>query len=167
MTDDEPQRRSERGHVSLSVDEVIDVHDHIVQADPEAEPGIENRGDIEYVLDHIEHGGIYEEGPATIHEKAFQLLRLLAANHPFVDGNKRTALASAVLYYAWNDYSLHYQEELEAMLILIAIREDLVNPEPAVKYLQTITTYKEGLWMDVFLEGSEQFIPDFGGEYSK
>ncbi len=28
----------------------------------------------------------------SLHEKAFQLLRLIAANYSFVDGNKRTAL---------------------------------------------------------------------------
>jgi death-on-curing protein len=66
-------------------------------------------------------------------------MRLLAANHPFVDGNKRTALATAVYFYLWNGLDLEYQEELEAMLVLIAIREDFVNPDVAVEHLDDIT----------------------------
>ncbi len=38
----------------------------------------------------------------TVHETAVELLRLLVANHPFVDDNKRTALASAVTFCALN-----------------------------------------------------------------
>jgi len=36
--------------------------------------------------------GRFGSSPETIHEKACNLLRLLVANHPFVDTNKRTAL---------------------------------------------------------------------------
>ncbi|TVS78249.1 type II toxin-antitoxin system death-on-curing family toxin [Mycobacterium helveticum] len=40
----------------------------------------------------------------TIHEKAAALLHGLARNHPFVDGNKRTAwAATSVLYHISGD----------------------------------------------------------------
>jgi death-on-curing protein len=70
-------------------------------------------------------------------------MRLFAANHPFVDGNKRTALASTIHFYFWNRYDLDYQEELEAMLILIAIREDFIDADVAVEYLETIVEESE------------------------
>ncbi|WP_373189547.1 Fic family protein [Halolamina sp.] len=46
---------------------------------------------MDFVLDYIEAGS-FGEAPEGIHETAFHLLRLLVANHPFVDANKRTAL---------------------------------------------------------------------------
>lgn len=66
-------------------------------------------------------------------------MRLIAANHPFVDGNKRTALASTVYLYFWNGYELEYQEELEAMLVLISIRENFIDPEIAIEHLEGIS----------------------------
>jgi len=42
----------------------------------------------------------------TIHEKAGALLHSLARNHPFVDGNKRTAWAATQVFYMMNGYDL-------------------------------------------------------------
>lgn len=152
----------------LSVEEIIEIHNDIIEDDPDAEPGLENRGDLEYVTDHIQYG-TFGEGPETIHEKAYQLMRLIAANHPFVDGNKRTALASTVYFYFWNGYELEYQEELESMLILIAIREDFIDPDVAVEYLEDITdevdfdAFFEELFegWDVIVEMAENMRQDF------
>jgi death on curing protein len=42
----------------------------------------------------------------TIHEKAASLLHSLARNHPFIDGNKRTAWASTQVFYMINGYDI-------------------------------------------------------------
>lgn len=42
----------------------------------------------------------------TIFEKASALLQSLLKNHPFVDGNKRTALTSAGIFLKMNGYRL-------------------------------------------------------------
>ncbi len=42
--------------------------------------------------------------PETIHEKVFHRFRLLVANHPFVDANKRTALNTTAVFYFLNGY---------------------------------------------------------------
>lgn len=49
----------------------------------------------------------------SVFDKAAALLQSLLKNHPFVDGNKRTALTSAGLFLKKNDYKLinsHKQE---------------------------------------------------------
>lgn len=74
-----------------TVEDLIGIHEAVIEDDPKAEPGVSHRGDIEYTIEFIQHGS-FGEGPETINEKAYQLMRLIAANHPFVDGNKRTAL---------------------------------------------------------------------------
>jgi death-on-curing protein len=120
----------------LTVESVLLLHEAIIESDDRSEPGIQNEGDIEYALDHIEHG-TFGECPESIHGKAFQLLRLLVANPPFVDGNKRTALQSVVVFYEQNGYELRYGEDLESLVRLLALDEQLVRPEPAVAYLST------------------------------
>ena len=42
----------------------------------------------------------------TIHEKSAALLHSLARNHPFVDGNKRTAWAATSVFYQINGYTV-------------------------------------------------------------
>ena len=51
----------------------------------------------------------------TIYEKAAALLQSLLKNHPFVDGNKRTALTSAGVFLKLNGYKLTntHKEEVE------------------------------------------------------
>ncbi len=51
----------------------------------------------------------------TIFEKAGALLQSLLKNHPFVDGNKRTALTSAAIFLKINGFKLinTHKEEVE------------------------------------------------------
>lgn len=51
----------------------------------------------------------------SIFDKAAALLQSLLKNHPFVDGNKRTALSSAGLFLKTNGYKLlnQHKEEVE------------------------------------------------------
>lgn len=84
-------------------------------------------------MDFIEHGH-FDEGPETVHEKAFHLMRLLASNHWFVDGNKRTALNTTELFYFINGYEFEYGEDIRSMLKLFSVREDLIDREVGVQY---------------------------------
>ncbi len=86
-----------------SVGDVVAIHDDIVSEYPDTSPGVQNRGDIEFALDYISEG-TFGSVPERIHEKSFRLLRLLLANHPFVDGNKRTALNTVTVFYLFNGY---------------------------------------------------------------
>jgi death on curing protein len=47
-----------------------------------------------------------EDAHPTIHEKSATLLYGLARNHPFIDGNKRTAWAATSVFYKINGYLL-------------------------------------------------------------
>ncbi len=54
----------------------------------------------------------------TIFDKAAALLHSLLKNHPFVDGNKRTALSAAGIFLRMNGYKLinSHEKELEFAL---------------------------------------------------
>lgn len=125
--------------VYLTLDDVLAIHDDIVDEDTETSVGTRKEGEIEYALDHVRHGQ-FEEVPETIHEKAFQLMRLLAANHPFVDGNKRTALNAAVVFYLGNGYEFEYGEDIKTLLKLLATNERLIDTEEAVAYFEELAS---------------------------
>lgn len=119
-----------------TVQDVLDIHETVVENDPETATGIENSGDVEYVV-HAIHSRPFGSNQLTLHDRAFQLLRLLVVNHPFVDENKRTALNSTVFFYRLNGYQLRYGEDIESLVRLLAVDDDIVNAEPASAYLST------------------------------
>lgn len=121
-----------------TVDDILVIHEDIIEEDEDSEPGVRNPDQIQYAIDHIEHGH-FGAGPETVHEKAFHLMRLLASNHWFVDGNKRTALNSMAMFYIFNGYELDYGEDLRSMLKLLSVREELIDEEVAVEYLDEQT----------------------------
>jgi death-on-curing protein len=95
-------------------------------------------GDIEYTVEHIQEGH-FGRVPDSLHEKAYQLLRLIAANHPFVDGNKRTALMSTRIFYALNGLRFDYDRSIKEILKALATDEANVDDEDVITYLRANT----------------------------
>lgn len=57
----------------------------------------------------------------TIYEKAAAYLFHLCQNHPFIDGNKRVAAVSALIFLAINDSPIDFKEnELEKLVRSVA-----------------------------------------------
>jgi death-on-curing protein len=63
-----------------------------------------------------------EDAYPTLSEKAAALLHSLARNHPFADGNKRTALLAALLMLAVNGQRPRW-EAAEALQQVVAVAE--------------------------------------------
>lgn len=121
-----------------SVEDVLDIHEAIVSEYPDTSAGIQSRGDIEFALEYISEGS-FGSVPETAHEKAFHLLRLLVANHPFVDGNKRTALNTTTVFYLLNGFRFEYDDGIREILKRFGTDEE-VDPGPVLDYLRTNTT---------------------------
>jgi death-on-curing protein len=121
-----------------SVKDVIAIHDDIVSEYSDTPPGVQNRGDIEFALSYIEEGS-FGSVPKTIHEKSYHFLRLLVANHPFVDANKRTALNATVVFYFLNGYRFEYNEEIRTILKRFGTDEAAVDEEETIEYLRSHT----------------------------
>ena len=98
-----------------SVEDILAIHDEIVSEYSDTSPGVQSRGDVEFALDYVSEGK-FGSVPETIHEKSFHLLRLLVANHPFVDGNKRTALNTVAMFYLFNGYRFEYDDVIREIL---------------------------------------------------
>lgn len=128
------------GHDILypSKQEILAIHRDIIQEDDEADTGTINTGHIDFALNCIEHGH-FGEKPETIHEKAVALMRYLSANHPFTDGNKRTALNATWTFYALNGLYFDYGEDIKAILKLFAVMERMVDLDEVVEYFGSIS----------------------------
>ncbi|MDX1746539.1 MAG: type II toxin-antitoxin system death-on-curing family toxin [Halobacteriales archaeon] len=123
-----------------SVDDVLAIHEAILAEYPETEQGVRDRGAIDFMVGYVESGR-FDDVPDTIHGKAFHLLRLLVANHPFVDGNKRTALNTVVVFYVLNGYRLSYDEEIEGILKRFGSDEANVERQVVLDYLRSHTEH--------------------------
>ena len=119
--------------------DVLSIHEDIVAEDPESEPGVRSPEAVQSALTYVSVG-YFGEVPATIHEKAAHLMRLLVAEHPFVDGNKRTALNTVVVFYEVNGYEFEYGDaSIRKLLRRFATDVDAVEMDEIVAYCREHT----------------------------
>lgn len=70
-----------------SVALILDLHEQIVEEGNTTESGVRSEDSIASARQYTSEG-YFGEVPETINHKAAHLMRLLVADHPFVDGNK-------------------------------------------------------------------------------
>lgn len=109
--------------IFLTTEQVLFIHDQMVKRFG-GSFGVRDLGLVESAVARPKatFGGEYLY--ISIFDKAATLLQSLLKNHPFVDGNKRTALSSTGLFLEKNGYKLvnQHKEEVE-----FAIRVDNDN----------------------------------------
>lgn len=148
-----------------TLEDVLAIHRDIVSEYPDTSAGVRSQGDIEFVLEYIWDGSV-ESGSADIHDTAFDLLRLLVANHPFVDGNKRTALNTVVVFYFLNGYRFSYDDEIRDILKLIGTDVAEIDEDAVRSYLESNTNQIElageiDRWREELIQyGIEQLTDD-------
>ena len=90
----------------LTVDDVLGIHEDSIEAFG-GSPGVRDRNGLESAVMRPQCG--YYSGVIA---EAAALWESLSQNHPFVDGNKRTAIASMAAHLGINGYWLR-AEQLE------------------------------------------------------
>ena len=121
-------------YVVPSLADVLAIHEDIVDEYENTEPGVRSPGAIESALTYVSVG-YFGVAPDTIHEKAAHLLRLLVVDHPFVDGNKRTALSTVAVFYELNGYEFEYEDEsIREICNRFATDADAVSMDDVVEY---------------------------------
>ncbi len=118
----------------LSIDEVLAIHIKMVDKFGGSH-GIRDLGLVESAVarPQASFGGqdLYE----NIFDKAAALLQSLLKNHPFVDGNKRTALTSAISFIEINGFSLNKTHQ-EGVEFSVAIDNQHLSIEQISKWLK-------------------------------
>lgn len=98
----------------LTPQQVLAIHDQMVKRFS-GSSGIRDIGFVESAVARpmATFDGVDLYG--NIFDKAAALLQSLLKNHPFVDGNKRTALSSAGIFLKMNGYFLknYHEKEME------------------------------------------------------
>ena len=89
----------------LSVDEVLAIHEEMINMFGGSH-GIRDFGLLYSAIYRPQATFAEEDLYPTIFEKAAALIHSLLLNHPFVDGNKRTAYTSCARYLFINNYVL-------------------------------------------------------------
>lgn len=121
----------------LALDQVLRIHSRQVERFG-GSAGVRDRGALEAAIARPQatFGGddLYPDSAA----KAAALLHSLVANHPFVDGNKRTAAMSAELFLLFNGLELRSgDDDLEAV-VMAAARGELGAEELAIWFRQRL-----------------------------
>lgn len=98
----------------LSVQQVLAIHDQAIKRFGGSK-GVRDLSLVESAVGRPQASFEGKDLYPTVFEKAAALLQSLLKNHPFVDGNKRTALSSAGIFLKLNGYKLinTHREEVE------------------------------------------------------
>jgi death-on-curing protein len=86
-------------------------------------PGVRDMGALESALTRPQNRAAYED--ASVPELAAAYAFGIARNHPFVDGNKRTALVVAELFLEINGYGLNADDVAMVVTFLSLAASDL------------------------------------------
>ncbi len=125
----------------VSYDQAIAIHKRTIQ-DTGGSPGIRDNGGVESAIAQpkMTYGG--EELYPSIVEKAAAICFSLINNHPFVDGNKRTAHATMELFLVLNGWAVSAAVD-EQESVVLAVAKGTGSREYLVAWLQThITRYR-------------------------
>ena len=110
--------------IYLSVVHILVIHDQMIKRFGGL-PGIRDLGLLESAVGRPQATFDGNDLYKTIFEKGAALLQSLLKNHPFVDGNKRTALTSAGIFLKLNGYQLINDHDNEINFALKVDSDDL------------------------------------------
>ena len=121
----------------LTPEQVLFIHARLI-AETGGEHGVRDLGFLQSAVARPMSTFDGEELYQDIHKKAAALMESLINNHPFVDGNKRTGIASAAMFLRVNGYSLTVSDaEMESFVLAVASGKQSL--ESIVEWLKTYT----------------------------
>ena len=110
----------------ITIEELLLIHEQVI-LETGGTPGILNLGGLESALLRPLTTLRGEELFPNLWDKAAVLIHSLISYHPFADGNKRTALVAADVFFRLNGYRLVPSDEVEPFFWAIARGEKNVN----------------------------------------
>lgn len=104
----------------LTIEEVLRLHDRVIERTG-GSAGVRDRGALESAVAQPQMTFSGDDLYPTLPEKAATLCFSLAMNHPFVDGNKRTAHAAMEVFLILNGFEIRSSvDDQEAMMLSLA-----------------------------------------------
>ena len=87
--------------IHLTIDQVLEIHEAVIDAFGGSR-GIRDRGLLESAIGAAQATAFGQSVFADLVEIAAAYLFYLCRNHPFIDGNKRVGMTSAIVYLRLN-----------------------------------------------------------------
>ena len=119
----------------LLVQDILEIHELVLSEGGGGAPGVRDLGLMESALGRIDAGFGGESLYPGLLEKAAALLEALIQNHPFIDGNKRTALMAAATLLEYNGVRLAYGPE-DAVALTVGIAKHEVSLSEVGEWLR-------------------------------
>ncbi len=101
----------------LTIDDILRIHAIAIE-DQGGDPMLRDRGALDSAVAQPKQQFAGEHTHATIPEMAGAYAFHICKNHPFVDGNKRAALAAMLMFLSDNHWTLDATEDQAAGVIL-------------------------------------------------
>jgi death on curing protein len=116
------------GHSWVWLDKqlILAVHDEQL-AEHGGLSGVRDAGLLESAMARPEHLAAY--GEPDVAELAASYGYGIARNHPFIDGNKRTAFVAALLFLAFNHYSFQASDSDKVIVMLKVAAGEITEAE--------------------------------------
>ncbi|MEH2375065.1 type II toxin-antitoxin system death-on-curing family toxin [Nostoc sp.] len=112
----------------ISISQVLDIHQDEINSFG-GTSGVRDEGLLDSALAQPQATFGGELLHPTIHEQAAAYLYHLAMNHPFIDGNKRTAFAVMDTFITLNAYSLNLLSEQAYNLVIQVVQKEISKEE--------------------------------------
>ncbi|MFF5491992.1 type II toxin-antitoxin system death-on-curing family toxin [Streptomyces aquilus] len=109
-------------YVYLSAEDVLAIAAHAVD---DQNVVVRDAGLLESAVHRPSASMFGQEAYTDVFDKAAALLQSLAINHPFIDGNKRTAWISCVVFLAMNDVQLRPDIDAAERLVIAVSTGDV------------------------------------------
>ena len=115
----------------LEIEDVLNIHQVLVEQFGGV-PGVRDEGLLESALSQPKATFFSELLHPTIHEQAAAYLYHIAMNHPFLDGNKRTAFGAMEAFLRLNGYNLSFSDDEAYDMVMWVAQGDMSKEEVSI-----------------------------------
>ncbi|MFG2554892.1 type II toxin-antitoxin system death-on-curing family toxin [Streptomyces sp. NPDC048581] len=122
--------------IYLSAEDVLAIAEHAVD---DQSVVVRDAGLLESAVHRPSASMFGQEAYTDLFDKAAALLQSLAINHPFIDGNKRTAWVSCVVFLAMNDVQLLPDIDAAERLVIAVATGSLEEVKVIAEALRDLT----------------------------
>lgn len=125
----------------LTVDELVHINERLIQGRGihtivEGKRAVRDMDLLEAAVGRPQQSAFGEDAYPTVVQKATALLHSIARNHPFADGNKRTATVGAIFMLQVNGYLINWDAEV-ALTHIVDLAEGRMMLEDFAMWLRT------------------------------
>ena len=121
----------------LSLDEVLEIHDDQIRRYGGAS-GTRELGLVQSALGTPRAGGPAGYYHTDLYEMAAAYLYHIVRNHPFVDGNKRTGVAAALVFLQMNGIEIRVTDD-ELVGVVLAVADGTLGKSGIAEFLRRRT----------------------------